>query len=125
MDSILITKQAALFNFFNSFGIPAYPKTAIPDDVQMPYITYDVVVDSFGEDVSLSADIWYKTDSEKMPNKKAQEIADKVTMGGISVPCDGGLIWIKRGSPWCQSVTDTDNTVKRRYLNFDVEYLTI
>ena len=45
-------------------------------------------------------------------------------MGGAFVPYDGGAMWIKRGSPWCQNIADESNkNIKRRYLNITVEYL--
>ena len=48
-----------------------------------------------------------------------------IGMGGVQDPCDGGAIWFKRGSPWCQNLYDpADANIKRRYLNVTAEYLT-
>ena len=59
-----------------------------------------------------------------MPNAKAQEISDAIGMGGCMVAYDGGAMWIKRGSPWCQNIADeSDRNIKRRYLNITVEFL--
>ena len=32
----------------------------------------------------------------------------------VGIPCDGGYIWLKRGSPFCQSLKyEEDNNIKR------------
>ena len=126
-----MTKDEALYRFFSGFGIPAYPDTAVLNengepDVVLPYLTYTPVFDAWGgEPVSLTVNLWYRTESEAVPNAKAQELSQAIGMGGKILPCDGGYIWLKRGSPWCQSLKDeTSPTIKRRYLNVTAEYLT-
>lgn len=121
-----MTKDVALHAFFSGF-MPAYPSTAVPEDVTFPYLTYDAVFDSLeGGDVSLTVNLWYYTESEAIPNAKAQEISKAIGYGGTTISCDGGYIWLKRGSPWCQSLRDeTDPDIKRRYLNITAEYLTL
>lgn len=121
-----MTKAAVLYDFFNSFGMTAYAATSVPEDVVFPYLTYELVVDSWeGGEVALTVNLWFYTSSEAIPNAKAQQIADAIGMGGKVLPCDGGYVWIKRGSPWCQSLPDdTAADIKRRYLNVTVEYLT-
>ena len=121
-----MTKGQALHSFFERF-MSAYASTSVPEDVIFPYLTYDSVVDAWdGGEVSIAVNLWFYTESEAIPNAKAQEIADAIGYGGITLPCDGGFVWIKRGSPWCQSLSDdTDSTIKRRYLNVTAEYLTL
>lgn len=120
-----MTKGEALQSFFSRF-LTAYPSTAVPKDVVFPYLTYEPIFDSFGGgEVGLTVNLWFYTKSEAIPNAKAQEIADTIGLGGVMLPCNGGYIWIKRGSPWCQSLADgTDPGIKRRYLNVTAEYLT-
>lgn len=121
-----MTKAAALYEFFSSFGLTACAATSVPEDVIFPYLTYELVVDSFdGGEVATTVNLWFYTQSEAIPNAKAQEIADAIGAGGKLLPCDGGYIWVKRGKPWCQSLPDdTAPDIKRRYLNVTVEYLT-
>ena len=122
-----MTKEQALHSFFNSFDITGYRITSVPDDVIFPYLTYDAPVSSFEEDpVSITANLYYYTDSEADPDAKAEEIRQRIGMGGYRVPCDGGFIWLKWGSPWCQSLVDeTDKNIKRRYMNITAEYFTL
>lgn len=122
-----MTKGAALHQFFNGFGIPAYTTTSVPDDAVFPWITYELVTGSIenGEN-ALTVNLWYYGDSEAIPNAKAQEIADAIGYSGKILNVDGGFIWIKRGSPWCQNLRDDTNpNIKRRYLNITAEYLTL
>ena len=122
-----MTKEQALHNFFNSFGITGHRNTAVPDDAVLPYLTYTVPVSSFLEEpVSITVHTYHYTESEAIPDELAEAIRKKIGMGGVVLHCDGGAIWLKWGEPWCQSlVDDTDKTIKRRYINITAEYLTI
>lgn len=123
-----MTPEAAIYQFFCGFGIDAYASTSVPDERPFPYITYDLVVGQWeGGESMLTANVWYRTESEAIPNAKVREIGEAIGIGGITLPCDGGMIWLKRGTPWAQAVniSGVDDKVKRRYLNIDIEYLTI
>ena len=122
-----MTKEQALHKFFNQFDIVGYRSTSVPDDVIFPYLTYDAPVSSFNEDpVSITLNLYYYTDSEAVPDAKAEEIRQAISMGGVLLNCDGGAIWLKWGVPWCQSIVDdTDRNIKRRYINVTAEYLTL
>jgi hypothetical protein len=123
-----MTKAEAMRNFWNSFGIPAYEENSLPTGIPFPYITYQLVEDSFGNEVAMSANIWDK-DSDghsalKTVSIKADEISEYIGRGGVLLPVNGGKIWVKRGSPFAQTLADEDRTVKRKYLNIVVEYFT-
>lgn len=120
-----MTKGQALQTFFSSF-LAAYPATSVPDDSVFPWLTYELITGAFDSgEIGLTVDLWFYTDSEAEPNAKAQEIADELGPGGKILPCDGGYIWLKRGSPWCTALSDeTSRSIKRRKLNITAEYLT-
>ena len=122
-----MTKEQALYQFFNSFGIVGYRTTSVPDDVIFPFLTYDAPISSFEEEpVSITLNLYYYTDSEADPDAKAEAIRNAIGMGGKLLNCDGGAIWLKWGSPWCQSLVDeTNRNIKRRYINITAEYLTL
>lgn len=122
-----MTKAAALHKFFSSFGMTAYATSSVPEDVVFPYLTYDLVTGAWGDDqAAITVNLWFYTESEAAPNAKAEELSQTIGLGGIQLPCDGGAIWLKRGSPWCQSIKDEAfPTIKRRYLNITAEYLTL
>lgn len=120
-----MTKGAALYQFFNQF-MAAYPVAAVPEDVIFPYLTYENVIDSWtGGEVAMTVNLWFYTESEAIPNAKVEQISKTIGIGGITVPCNGGFIWIKRGSPFSQPLTDdTAPGIKRRYINLSAEYMT-
>lgn len=122
-----MTKQAALQQFFSGFGIPAYPSTSVHKSATYPYLTYDPRYAAFEEgEQAFTVNLWYWTDNEAIPNAKAQEISERIGRGGCTIPCDGGFIWLKRGSPFSQPVIDPgDTNIKRRYINVSAEYLTL
>ena len=121
-----MTKGTALQAFFSQF-MDAYSASAVPEDVAFPYLTYELITSTWdGGEVGLTVNLWFYTTSEAIPNAKAQELSDAIGYGGITLPCDGGFIWLKRGSPWCQNVRDdTDPNIKRRYINVTAEYMTL
>lgn len=122
-----MTKEQALCQFFNQFGITGYRNTSVPDDVIFPYLTFDTPVSSWEEDpVSITLNLYFYTDSEADPDAKAEQIRQAIGMGGVMLNCDGGAIWLKWGSPWCQSLVDeTNRNIKRRYINITAEYFTL
>jgi hypothetical protein len=122
-----MTKEQALHQFFNSFDIIGHKNTHVPDDVIFPYLTYDTPISSWDEDpVSITVHLHDYTESEAKLDAKAEEIRQRIGMGGVLLNCDGGAIWLKWGAPWCQSlVDDTNRSIKRRYINITAEYFTL
>ena len=121
-----MTKAAAIYQFWNSFGLTAYEENTVPDDAAFPYITYQLVTDSFDSEVPVTASLWYRSESWTAINSKTEEISQTISRGGKIIPCDGGSIWLKRGQPFAQSMGDeSDNLIKRKYINLTAEYLTL
>lgn len=121
-----MTPEAAIYQFLGSFGIPAYAATATPSDAAFPYITYELTIGEWGAgEVNMPVNVWYRTDSEAEPNAKVREIREALRYGGVQLPCDGGSLWLKQGSPWAQAVRveGEDEKIKRRYVNINIEYL--
>ena len=120
-----MTKAAAIYQFWNSFGLTAYEENSVPDDSAFPYITYQLVTGSFEREIPLAASIWYRSESWTAVNAKTDEISQKISRGGKVIPCDGGAIWLKRGQPFAQSMGDeSDDLIKRKYLNITAEFIT-
>lgn len=121
-----MTPEAAIYQFMSGFKIPAYAATSTPSDAQFPYITYDLVLGEWLQgEVNMPVNVWYRTDSESQPNAKVREMSKALGDGGVTIPCDGGILWLKKGTPWAQAVRveGEDDKIKRRYVNVNVEYL--
>lgn len=126
----LLDKEATLHSFWSSFGIPAYDENTVVNPAtgktpEPPYITYDVITDNLGNNCYMSAILWYRDSSWAEITNKSQEISNRFGYSGISIPIQGGYIWIKRGNPFAQRGNDpNDQTIRRILLNIVVEYLT-
>lgn len=101
----------------------AYDEATVSEEAQLPYITYTAADDDFGYSVSLTASIWYRSYSWEGITKKAEEISERITRGGVMVPYDGGAMLIRKGSPFAQRVRDEDDTIRRIYINVEIEFL--
>lgn len=120
-----MTKAAAIYQFWSGFGLTAYEENTVPTDAAFPYITYQLVTDSFDRDVSATASLWYRSESWTAINSKTEEISAHIGLGGKIIKCDGGRIWIKLGQPFAQNMRDeSDDLIKRKYLNLTIEFLT-
>ena len=120
-----MTKAAAIYQFWSGFGLTAYEENTVPIDAAFPYITYQLVTDSFDREIPLSASIWYRSESWSGINAKTEEISRTIVRGGKIIPCDGGAIWLKRGQPFAQNMRDeSDDLIKRKYLNVTAEFMT-
>lgn len=120
-----MTKASAIYQFWSSFGLTAYEENTVPTDAAFPYVTYQLVTDSFDLEVSNSASLWYRSERWTDINAKTEEISAHIGLGGKIIKCDGGRIWIKRGQPFAQNMGDeSDDLIKRKYLNLTFEFLT-
>lgn len=110
--------------FWSGFGLPAYDENTVPDDAKMPYITYESVNDYFGSDRTVSASLWYRSSSWQEITEKQEEISTFIGRGGIITITEDGGLWIKRGTPWANRMSEsTDDKVRRIALNINIEFL--
>ena len=120
-----MTKAAAIHSFWASFGLTAYEETSVPHDAAFPYITYESITDGYGEDAATSGSLWYRSPSWVEANAKAEEIGARIGYGGILLPCTGGRLWIRRGTPFAQCMGDpSDDMMRRVIINIEVMFLT-
>ena len=120
-----MTKAAAIYQFWSGFGLTAYEENTVPTDAAFPYVTYQLVTDSFDREVAATASLWYRSESWTAINVKAEEISAHIGLGGKIIKIDGGWLWIKRGHPFAQNMGDeSDNMIRRKYLNLIFEFMT-
>jgi len=118
-------KAQALNQFWNGFGLPAYEESVVPDNAQMPYITYNVSTGKMDDMLLPSASLWYRSTSWKDIELKALEIAEAIGKQGYYIQkIDGGYMVVRQGAPFSQRMSDENPDVRRIYLNIAVEYLT-
>ena len=119
-----LDKWKAVQAFWGRFGVPAYEQASVPQNVTMPYITYNGEVGAIGDVLVLSGSVWARDTSWEWISKKADEIAAYIGHGYTISDIDGGYLWITRGQPFAQRMSDEDPTVKRIYINCNAEFLT-
>ena len=120
-----MNKAAAIHQFWSGFGLTAYEENTVPSDAVFPYITYQFVTDAFDSDVAMTASLWYRGESWVDINAKEREISAYIGLGGVIIKRADGRIWLKKGTPFAQNMGDeSDNLIKRKYLNVTAEFLT-
>lgn len=121
-------KWQAIHNFWNSFEIPAYDENTVntgEESPEPPYITYNALTGAVGQNLSLTASIWYRGYSWEEISQKADEIAEAIGYGFTLVDVDGGYIYITLGQPFAQRMNDPeDDSIRRVYLILNAEFLT-
>ena len=119
------TKVAALQAWLEGFGMPAYSAQGVPKGASPPYLTFTPVSGAWGDgEQAVTVDLWLRTESEAKANAAAEAVGRALGLGGAMLPCDGGGLWVKRGSPFWQAVDSGEPGVKRRYVNLSVENIT-
>ena len=118
-------KAQALQSFWESFDIPAYDETTVPEDAVMPYITYAVSTDSIGNVANMYASLWYHSTSWKDISEKTEQIARYIVhMNPPSNKFAGGRLYITKGTPFAQRMSDAeDSMIRRMYINIQSEFL--
>ena len=107
----------ALYEFWSSFGIPAYVEYHVPDDAEMPYITYELTEPNWKEQAAVRARVWYRDFSFFKICAKLDEIKEKIG-DGYTMSVDGGMIAIFTDDPFIQFQPYEDETgVKVAYLS--------
>ena len=109
---------AALKTFFSGFGLPAYAADSVPDDVELPYITYSISVPEWNQKASLSAQVWDRTTSNAGIIRVADQITAAIGENGIRIPIDGGYLIIWPETPLIQIQVDGD--FRFAYINLSI-----
>ena len=121
-----MSKASALYSWFSAFGITAYEESNVKASPTFPYLTYTYATGDFDSgEVPIVVNLWYTSEGNTAINAKAEEIYTRIGRGGVIIPVGNGSIWLKRGSPFCQALTEpSDANIRRRYINITAEFLT-
>lgn len=112
----------ALYDFWSSFGLPAYPENNVPysndgvNPVDPPYITYRITRPEWRTQVSTYARVWYKDTSYKAITEKVDQIEGRIGEG-LMLPTDGGFLLLFKDLNFCQFEPTEDSRLKVAYLS--------
>lgn len=108
-----MTQQAAKLKlFFSEFGLPAYTRMNVPDEVELPYIAYDLVEPRWDQPGNMNAQVYYPRDHVGELLAKADEI--KAAIGhGLQITMPEGYLILYLGAIQGQQMTDemTDSVI--------------
>lgn len=123
-----MNKEQAIHSFWSGFGLKAYDEQTVPtgdDAPAFPYITYEVITNNIGNPVQLTASLWYRTTGWTEITAKKDQIAGAIGYGHKIIKIDGGYMYLTLGSPFAQRMADdTDDMIRRIYMQINCEYLT-
>lgn len=122
--------------FWNSFGLPAYDeqtyftqrRSAEETLPAYPHITYQSFGGRLGEVATLSASLWYRSETWAEIKQKSDEIARYIgEHTPLSIGMDNGYLWIKLPdpAPFAQPMASgsDDELIKRLVLTVEAECL--
>lgn len=116
----MINTAQTLYQFWSSFGLPAYTVGTVPDEQQLPYITYSLVETEPLEPSTHYAQVWYRSTSNNALLAKVDEIKAVIGKEGVMLPCEGGLVSIRPASPFVQLMTDAQPEQRYAYINMQI-----
>ena len=114
-----MTKSEAIHKWMSSHGMDAYPSNAVPDDAQLPYLTY---IKGFSpEGYATTVHLYFRTSSEAVPDAKVEGICETLRYGGLQLPVDNGTLFLTLDNPeWYSMTDDADPDIKHRIININV-----
>lgn len=94
-----------LKTFFSSFDLPAYTLASVPDEVELPYITYPLTEPEWNDQTTYYCQVWYPKNSLGGLLTKADQIAGEIAHGKRFNLTEGYLV-LYPASPLIQIITD-------------------
>ena len=119
-------KWQAQFEFWSSFGVPAYEEHSVPENAPFPRITYEAATSVFESLVSITASIWSRSTSWAAVDSLADTIERYIKDMGCP-EIEGGRYRVYIGdTTFAQRMNDPeDDQIKRIVLNVTFEFMTI
>lgn len=118
-------KSQAINSFWNSFGIPAFDQYTVPEDVSMPYITFEASTDSVNSNIPMTASLWYRDSSWREISQMVDTISARISYSFYITAITGGYMVVRRGEVFAQRMNDPDDPdVRRILISVIVEFLT-
>ena len=91
--------------FFSGFGLPAYARQSIPDEVAIPYITYDLIEPRWDQQGNMSCQVYYPKNQLEELLTKADEIKAAI-VNGKRIDMPGGYVVIYNAETQDQYIAD-------------------
>lgn len=113
----------ALHDFWNSFGVEAYPEETVPDNAERPYITYEIVMPEWYGMATYNVRLWTKSTAFKQVTSLAEMIRQAIGDGKRIPVRSGGNIWLFKDENFFQIMPSEDITQKNAYLSMVIHVI--
>ena len=114
----MMETASALKVFCGGFSLPAYATSTVPDDIDLPYLTYPVVQPEWDQKASFYIQGWYRTTDLTAMMQKADEITREIGTG-ITISTANGYLVIYPETPLIQIMVE-DNDIRSFYINLSI-----
>ena len=101
----MLNTAAKLKLFFSGFGLPAYTLESVPDEVDLPYITYPLTEPEWNQQGTFYCQVWYPKDRLQDLLTKADQITAAIGTG-VKIKMTEGYLVIYPATPLIQIMTD-------------------
>lgn len=106
----------ALKTYFSSFGLPAYQQDSVPDDVDLPYITYPLKEPEWNQQTTFYVIVWYRSTGYQDLLTTVDAILADIGEGRI-INLEGGYLVLYPDSTLVQEYNDEDGKAKGMYIS--------
>lgn len=114
----MINTAQALYDFWSSFGIPAYTTVTVPDDAELPFITYSLTETEPLQPMTHYANVYYRaTDNARLVAKVDEIKAAFGTDRKVTLKCEGGYVVLRAPKVQIQ----TDQSPENRFAYIDMQ----
>lgn len=121
---MLLNAPQTIQSFFEGFHVDAYDENVVPENAVFPRITYAYAEGDLDGPVSMPVSLWDRSYTWTRVSSLLGSVRNAIPQGGILLTYDGGKIWLKRGTPFAQRMSDEDDAIRRIYINIEAEFLT-
>ena len=121
---MLLDAPQTIQAFLEGFNVPVYDENTVDKDASLPRLTYAYAEGDFENPVSIAVSVWDRSYMWTRVTALQRAIANAIPQGGVLLDYDGGKIWLKRGTPFAQRMSDENDAIRRIYINLEAEFLT-
>ena len=115
----MISTATALYGFLSGFDIPAYSENTVPEDAELPYLTYPVKEPEWNSPTTFYVNVYYRNkDSYYSAMSKADEIVQAIGPG-VYLECEGGIVMLTPETPLVQALPQNGD-IRGAYINLQL-----
>ena len=117
----MLNTARALQKFYSGFGMQAFTTDNVPDEQELPYITYRFADSDWEQPISHYCIIYMRTRRNVELLEKAEEIKNAIGQG-LRIPCADGCLYLHYEN--AEIMSDSDNPdIRSVYISMQMDIL--